>query len=163
MANYVDNGTYRAKALDAKWSQSKANKDQVLVEFEIKDEGAAKGKRITWYGSLSGKAEARTIEALMHCGWDGDFDNLRTVGEKECQIVIDNEEWEGKTRSKVKWVNRCGSSGIAAAPELAPEHKQSLRERMAAQVAAKLEELGLPKPAEKKQERQPGDDDGVPF
>jgi hypothetical protein len=85
--------------------ETKSGKAYVAVDFRLLD-GESAGETIGWSGWLtSDKAEARTLKALRTCGWKGD--DLSDLGEldQEVSITVEHEEWEGKVRAKVAWVN----------------------------------------------------------
>jgi hypothetical protein len=66
---------------------------------------------------LSEKAVDNTIKTLCQCfpSWGGDLDALASgqygFDGKECEIVCELENYEGKTRVKVKWLNPVGGGG----------------------------------------------------
>ena len=82
------------------------------------------GERITdWVGWFSEAAFTRTIQTLKKVfGFNGDLVALQagkiSFEGMPCQIVTENEEYKGKMRCKVKWLNPVGG-GRAAAPEAA--------------------------------------------
>jgi hypothetical protein len=84
----------------------------VLVAFEILS-GPFAGQRISWFGYFTDATIDRTIESLRACGFTGD--DLAAMGAQrpdiEVQIVVEHEEYEGKKRAKVQWVN-AASRGI---------------------------------------------------
>lgn len=116
------------------------------------------GREIVWRGYLSEKAKPRTVETLIKAfDWNGDWDDLNFEG-IDVIIVTDEEEWNGETRVKAKWLNRLSNKASEA---------------KAAEIAAKLkgEDSGsAPKPAAKapakaattpKEEEL--EDDDIPF
>lgn len=134
----IANGTYRAKPVDAKLGMTAGGKEQVGVLFEVTQDGAEKGKRITWYGYFTEKTEERTLESLRHCGWTGDDITQLASVKNEVNIVIEAEpdQKDPKTmRAKVKWVNSGGATGVAMKTELAAGKAASLAERIKARVA----------------------------
>ncbi len=108
----MQRGTYRAKATNAQLAFTDGGKEQVAVEFEITSPGQCFGEMITWYGYFTDKTTERTIKGLRTCGWQGsDLSDLRGVSDNEVSIVIDEEEYQGKSRFKVQWVNALGGGG----------------------------------------------------
>lgn len=106
------NGTYRARAREWAFGMSKSGTPYIAVAFEILEE-SADGHRITWYGYLSEKPSKRTMEAMRYCGWDNDDVTAPTgLNANEVELVIKPETYEGKTHSKVQWVNRVGGLGL---------------------------------------------------
>lgn len=126
-------GTYRARAVEAELGYASTGTEQVAVSFELL-EGDAAGQRITWYGYFSDKGAARTIESLKHCGWDGNLEDLSTVGCQECQIVLDWEEFNGRESLRVKWVNGLGQ-GLAVKNRMDPAQRAAFAQRMKSTVA----------------------------
>jgi len=119
------------------------------------------GDTITYWGYLTDAALQYTLKSLAAMGWDsaehdGRIDTLNEtdllVGRK-VEIVVDEEEFEGKVRSKVKFVNEIGG-GLGE--RMAPEESKSF----AAQLRAKILAAKGPKPstAPKKPTPPAGDD-----
>jgi len=123
MSDHSLAGTHKARAKEWALGISSTNKEQIAVMFEFVG-GEHDGKHITWFGYFTDGTVDRTLESLRHCGWESDsLAELDTLGNCEVELVIEDEEYEGKWRSKVKWVNRVA--------------KLALKEQMnAAQVAA---------------------------
>lgn len=92
---------------------------QVTVDFLCED-----GKTRTWRGSLNeGKAREITFKALDNLGFKGS-DPTDLVGgvetnlldlDRQVDLTIGNEEWQGKTYEKVQWINRVGGSSFKKA------------------------------------------------
>ena len=104
------------------WIGEVNNENKTLyvgLPLEVID-GACAGHHITAYMYLTEAAHDRTVETLAEVfGFDGDFEALY-ANEKgfeglECSIVTAIEEYDGKPRCKVQWVNRVGGSGIRSA------------------------------------------------
>lgn len=153
----IPKGTYRARAVNAKLGQGK-NAPQVGIEFELLGDAALSGRRISYYGSFSDAAMEFTLRALRTCGWRGDdVSSLIGITDNEVSLVIDQEEWEGKTRNKVKWVNPLG--GLAMKAELAEDEAKKFAAKMRGKVAAFNKSEGL-RPAAKLNGK---DDAGPPL
>jgi hypothetical protein len=100
------NGVFAARAEAAQLTKTSKGDPQVLVVFEILSPGPQQGSKIGWYGFFTPKTQERTLEALYACGWHGpDLTDLSGVGDREVEIVVEEEEYQGKVRSKVRWVN----------------------------------------------------------
>lgn len=104
-------GNYTASPIDCGISETKSGKPQVFVTFLIPQIE----KKITWFGGLSSdKAIEITGAALIRCGFRGTDLTALTSGiavlnqEKQVELVIENDEWEGKVYTRVKWVNEIG-------------------------------------------------------
>lgn len=100
---------------------AKSSKGTPCVEVVLQDiESLA---RITYFGYLSDAALEYTLKSLETMGWnphehDGRITSLNgtelLVG-NVVQIVVEEEEFEGKLRPKVKWINPSGG-GIVGDP-----------------------------------------------
>lgn len=142
----VPAGTYRARATGWVFGASRNGTEQIAVTFSI-TEGEHQGQTITWYGYLSDEALARTVEGLRYCGWNVEnVDEVDKLSTNEVELVVEEDEYEGKLRSKVRWVN-------AIRAELPPEEQRKIALRIRDRVRAKKAEA---KPST-------AADDEVPF
>lgn len=119
----VPAGYYRAVAvpvsvdgreLSVQFGRSKLKgTPQVAVLFAILDDGPHKGRRLTWMGYFTEDAVDRTVDALRYCGFKGDeLAALPTQKlDQEVSITVEHEEYDGKTRAKIAWVNAAGGGG----------------------------------------------------
>lgn len=113
-------GTYIGHAVSGVLSESENKQTpQIVVDFELTTAEVA-GRRMPWYGFLTKKTAERTFEALRYSGWKGtDIDaplDFGGVNAPDVELVVDHEEWEGKTRARIQWVNRMGGKSAAALP-----------------------------------------------
>lgn len=107
---------YVARAEQWGLGETDTGKEQVAVGFQILTQDADI-PYITWHGYFTDKAADRTIESLRICGWEGDdLTNLQGLDKNEVELVIEDEEYDGKVRPKVRWVNRVGGSLALKAP-----------------------------------------------
>jgi|GEM_PF-1281403 len=132
---------FRAKARAGHWGLgvTGSGKDQVAVLFDISTEGADV-KDITWYGYFTEATFERTIEALRHCGWEGDdLSNLQGLDAHEVDLVIEDEEYNGSIAPKVQFVNRPGGLALSApmGVEKTKAFAASMRDRIRAIDASK--------------------------
>ncbi len=97
------------------------------------------GQRITWFGYLTDAALEWTLKALAAMGWDsnasdGRIDSLNgtdLLAGNRVEIVVEEEEYEGKLRPKVRWVNEIGGGvGDRMAPDEATAFATDLRKRI---------------------------------
>ena len=101
---------------------------------------------ITWFGYFTDAAWERTVESLRTCGWSGsDVSNIEDLGANEVELVIEDDTYDGKTRAKVKWINKIG--GVALGAPLAGDKMKAF----AAAMQQKIKSLGAVKPAQPKQ------------
>lgn len=98
-------GTHKARAVE--WDFDASNgKECIVVRFEFVG-GPHAGKSIQWWGYFVDAAVQRTLDSMRHCGWTGEtLGDMTGMGDAEVELVIADEEYNGKTRSKVRWVNR---------------------------------------------------------
>lgn len=156
-------GRYLAKAIGTTWGQSQKGKMQVAVTCEITQECAEKGQTFSWIGTFSELATDMAVRALRAFGWEGDdlsdLFELDAAGCKrflgrEVELVIDEEEYEGKVHTKVKFVNEPGASRFAFK---VPVGQIDLRQ-FAASMKSSIRAIGNPGmiPSKKR-------DDDIPF
>lgn len=137
---------------------------QIGVSFMVPD-GNGGEKQLTWYGFFSEATIDRTIESLRAMGFQGD--DLETLAEggtgrldsNDVEIVVGEEEYQGQTYERVKWVNK-PKVGVAMKKVLdGNERKQlasALKDRFrafdaAAGQRAPSSKPGAPKPAQSTQ------------
>jgi hypothetical protein len=137
MANIIKAGRCTAICRERQWAHTKKQEPQILLSFEILDEGEDFGRRITWYGFFTEKTRDSTLKALRACGWVGD--DLENLGALDAQVslVIEHEDDDGKQRAKVRWVN---SLGFKVTSPMSPSDLKafaaSMRETIRAQKPA---------------------------
>jgi len=109
----MEAGTHVARIVSTAIGTTKKGEPQVLIRFENDH-----GEHITWYGYFSHKALPYTLERLKTCGWDAvangnDVSSLHQsemlVG-NQVELVCEEEEYEGKPRVRVQWINSLGST-----------------------------------------------------
>src|SRR4051794_18119735 len=103
-------GTYRARGVESDLGIAQTGKEQVFVKFAITS-GPEEGQHVTWFGYFNTPENAkRTIESLRTCGWTGtDITELTGIDANEVELVVEHEEYNGKTRAKVRWINEIGA------------------------------------------------------
>lgn len=101
----VPDGTYKAVAMPgAVVTQTASGKEYVSVEFKI-TQGELAGEVLPWSGWMhTEKTAARTSSSLKAMGWGGDLRDLSGL-DNEVDVVVQNEEYQGQTTSRVAWVN----------------------------------------------------------
>lgn len=138
----IDKGTYPAKAwTQVQFGKNANNKPFVRVKFELKGGGS-----IIWDGFLTDEAAEKTLEQLETCGWNGKKldSHLEGMGSKAVELVIDHEEYEGKTYARVKWVNRPGGN---VKNELSGGDFAALQNRLAGVMAKRGQKREMERPA----------------
>jgi hypothetical protein len=108
MSELHQEGRFRGRAIEGAWGRSLGGTEQVAVMFHVLDTDA----KLTWYGFLTEKTSERTMNSLLACGVS-DLESLEGLGSDEVELVIEHEEYNGKTRAKIQWVNRLGTGGVA--------------------------------------------------
>jgi len=128
----LPDGNFLATVASTQWGKTKSGVEQIVIDFKI-IEGIHEGERILWYGYFSAGAAERTLKSLRACGWRGsDLSRLGTL-DLHVEIIVEGEEYMGKTRQKVKWINQPGSTALKN--PLADSELKSLAERMKATAA----------------------------
>lgn len=154
------------------WMQLSREKQTpyIAIPIVVTGDDADAGKRITWAGWLSDKALENTINTLVKCfDFDGDLNSLysgkQTFDGKSVSFTTEIEEYQGKKRCKVKWLNPAGYvhtpkriDDVVAQTILAGINKRAKQAAIAAKAEAPTE---APKP--KQAPPPPAPDDDVPF
>jgi hypothetical protein len=119
-------GIYRARPVspEATLAEASTGTVQAAVEFEIISQGY-EGERIWWYGPLTERAVKNTAKGLRNCGWTGvKFDEAIILDTNaEVDLDIAPEEYNGKVKIKVNWVNKPGEGSGAPTPMDAAKRK----------------------------------------
>lgn len=146
----IQPGTYAARATDAVLGYTSNGSEQVAVAFVLLDDkGQQTVTHITWYGFFTEKTTERTIQALRHCGWQGDdLSELSTVGSADVELVIDDEpDLQGQMRTRVRWVNALGSSAPAIKDRMGDAQRKAFAAKMRGMVVAANGGKASPRPA----------------
>lgn len=116
-------GIYTAKLRNYGIKLSGAGKPQIACQFQIIEDEQV--YNLTWYGSFTEKATDNTIKTL--CGVmdlfaepsevEAAMDRIAEEGvdsgllnmDKEYSLVVEHDEYNGKTNAKIRWVNNVGS------------------------------------------------------
>lgn len=100
-------GKHYGRATDWMFGKSSTGKEQIAVRFRLEG-GPHDGDHIVWYGFFTDQTAERTIESLRFCGWAGDniveIDALPNL----VQLVVEEDTYDGRTRDRVRWINRIG-------------------------------------------------------
>lgn len=114
--------------------------EQIGVEFLIVG-GDEDGQRITDYFPLSEKAIQFTFEKLLAAGWDGqDMVEWTGLGSVDCRLVVEDEEYQGKWKKKIVFVNR---AGVGMKNAMNAGQKSDFAARMRGHLAAFQQEKGI--------------------
>jgi hypothetical protein len=158
----IEPGKYRARATEWGLGETSNNNMQIGVAFECLD--LEPGTGITWYGSLTDAALEYTLKDLRAMGWQGDDiteldNNGGKLDARDVQIVVVHEEYQGKTRAKVKWVNSAG--GLAMTNRVTGDKLKGFAAGLRGKILG-LEPGRKPAPAAQPS-RQPVRNDDIPF
>jgi hypothetical protein len=145
-------GKYVARAQEGVWCKVGQNSTPgVGVRFEFQLEG--KQAEIWHVMYLTEAARPYTFEALVKLGYDETHDLVAKDGnltfakqhlaDKEVEIVVEHEEYNGKSRAKVKYINEIGGGNLKGLTVQQVLGNVSLRSELAAARAR----LGAPRPA----------------
>ena len=136
-------GTYTAKVASFDWGTTPKGNEQLALTFNVEGHG-----KITAYLYWTKDSVIdRSFESLRYCGWTGDDLTKLDLADlqKPVEIVVENEEWEGKTRTKVAWIND-PNRAVAVANRMTEDALKKFAARMKSKV----------KP-------MPGKQDDIPF
>lgn len=101
------------------WALGEAStgKEQIAVSFPIPNENDDGEHFVAWYGYFTEGTYERTIESLRYMGFEGD-DLTQLVGldKNEVELVIEDEEYNGKFHEKVQFINRPGGAALVKKP-----------------------------------------------
>lgn len=96
----------RSKAQEWVLGESENGKPHIAVSFKVKDTDGEE-KFVSWRGFFTEATTERTIESLRYMGFEGDdLANLVGLDKNEVDLVVEDEEYEGKTFPRVQWVNK---------------------------------------------------------
>ena len=121
----MNNGTYRCMVVSNCLAQSKDKgtpsvKIQLGVKYNLLTPGIPEQASLYWDGWLSDAAFERTMDTLQAVfGWAGEdiqeLNNPDLLFGYECNAVVEMENYEGKDRPKVKFLNNPNFAGKVAA------------------------------------------------
>lgn len=134
MAEILEAGTYRARAVEGVLSFTQGGKEQVAVKFDLLD---FPGKTITWFGYFTDATTNSTFRGLRTAGWKGgdlsDLSDLSNPEGPEVYLVIEHEKYKDKVYAKVRWVNGAGGPKLSG---MATDQAKAFAARMRDQLAA---------------------------
>ena len=137
-------GTYDAEVIsDALFSNS-SKKGSPQVAASLRTEAGD----ITWIGYLSDRALPYTEANLATMGYDGE--SAASIKGAKVQIVVEHEEYDGKTQARVAFINEAGGGLARFTPMSTTEEslvKARLKAAALARKAAKGAQNALPGPA----------------
>jgi hypothetical protein len=138
----VKPGKYVAKVVDYGIPEIQPGKIAcVALTFEFKDDTSL--RQLTWFGYLSDAAIGIAIKGMITAGLKSN-DLLTLLGpeafhDKEVQITVENEEYDGKTRARIKWINEISGSKWK---NMEPTNARTLLSQFTNHVGAVRKEMG---------------------
>lgn len=160
---YIDDAAVKSVAL----GKTGTGKIQLAITFEHRTEGVPSAP--TSYLYFTDACMEMTEKALRTLGWDPienqwGIDDMITMGAiigAKASLVCAWEEWEGKNRFKVKFINEPGGGGAVKerlSSDEASSFTSALRQRLGVTGGAKKKKAAKPAPA-----AVGADDDEIPF
>jgi hypothetical protein len=144
MTEEIRDGVYKGKVLGWALGKASTGKEQLVVTFALVDADGTHGPSIDWYGYFTDATVDRTIQSLRVLGWKGDdLSDLSSIEDGEAQLVIESEEYKGKVKPRVRWINAL--EGPSLKDQLSPEEAKSFAQRMKSRVRAADAVNGQPK------------------
>lgn len=131
-------GKYIGTPVSAALGFTSGGKEQIAVQFEFLDPA---GEKLTWYGYFTDAAFDRTIESLRACGWTGSSldefsaDHLPAGFANQVELVVQHEEYQGKTQVRIAFVNSIGS-GVALKSAMDAAQARAFAAKMKGRIAA---------------------------
>ncbi len=128
MSQVNKEGTYRSKLISKDYSEAKTGTVQLVLGFEVTQEGEQKGNTITGFFPCTENSMGYTVEKMRALGWKGvDLDDLSTLGTEEADIVVKQETYNGETKLKVAFVNKIGATVVSS---LDADKRKAFAQRM---------------------------------
>lgn len=138
----LSKGTYRARGITGALGFTNNGNPQVAVRLQITDQ-AHSGETITWYGYFTDNTTERTLDSLRILGWAADeLSDLTGIDANEVEIVVDEEEYNGQQKLRVRWINEI--RGPLVAPMTADQLRVFSAKMKGAAVAAKRRATAKP-------------------
>lgn len=121
-------GTWGAEVLGAMLTVSSQKKTpQVAIEFRLMD-GPDQGSKIIHYAAVTEGRLKYTVEELRTCGWTGDdLEDLSTVkAGTPVELVLAEEEYNGRVNTKVRFINAPGRKPPSAPAGIGAEWRAKI-------------------------------------
>lgn len=161
----------RSKAKEWQLGEAETGSPYIMVSFPAKAEDGSE-MFLGWRGFFTEKTTERTIESLRYMGFEGDdLSNLVGLDKNEVDLVVEDEEYEGKLYPRVQFVNKPRGPSVktvlagdklgafaASMKEKFRAHDASQGKRVSTKPAAAKPPAGDPRP-----EPPPIGEDDLPF
>ena len=105
--NYLPVGKHIVRVTDHELGKTGSGLEQLIVTFEARDGRSRKAWLIA-----EGKAGFQLGALFEACGWNEtlDLDDDRAIRQafynKDIEIVVKDDTYQGETKPKVKWINK---------------------------------------------------------
>jgi hypothetical protein len=154
-------GCYRAKVVSKDFNEAKTGTIQLVIGFEVTQEGDQKGNTITGFFPCTENSMSYTVEKMRALGWKGvDLDDLSTLGTEEADIVVKSESYNGESRLKVAFVNK---PGAVIVPPLDSDRRKAFAARMRSIVVGTDPSQAAAKAAPPEAKTPTVSDEDLPF
>lgn len=139
-------GVYKVVVRDHYLGKSK-DKGTPFIAIEFEEDNDIEPQSITWFGYITDKTVERVVKTIEELGWTGDDilqldhprkeenegDSRFDLRGKKCEIVVESEEYNGKTYHKVKWIN-VGKNGSTLGNALDANEAKSISRLVKAHI-----------------------------
>ena len=137
----IPEGTWRGRGVEAELGYTTKDSTEqvgVAVVFSPDQDQDVDGRSLTWYGQFSEKTEPFTLKTLRVFGWNtNDLADLSGIDTNEVDVVVVHEEdLEGQTRARIRFINPLGSGGVAMKSKMTDDQKAAFAARMRGRVLA---------------------------
>lgn len=156
-------GTHRARAIGAVLTETKGNarREHVFIKFGLV---ADMNDVVDWQGYFGDNKDRggktlteRTTDAMKCCGWQGDdIRELSTITRNEVEIVVQEEEFNGTYRMKVRFIQPIGTAAKFMPQPLEGRYADDFAKRIQARLRGEAPSYGS---STRDGEREPGSDD----
>lgn len=137
------NGVFKARAVEWALGYSEKGNEQIAIRFEL-SEGEHAGQSRTYFGNFGDNSLDFTLNAMRNCGWQSDsLAELDDLGVNEVELVIEEQEYQGKWRDQIRWVNR--PAALVLKKPMGPAEMQAFAQRMRGATIAHKQNAAPPR------------------
>ena len=135
--NIIQEGRHRGVCIGTDHSYSSVKGTPTIsLGFRLSVGDADENRVITAFRYVTPNTEEHVIKDLLTLGWQGeDMGNINDAElTNEVELVIEHEEFEGKLRAKVKWINAIGGGMIKSETPMTEAQRADFGRQMKAKV-----------------------------
>lgn len=130
----------RGNEVWARFGRASTGTQQVLMKFEVIEEGDWKGRKLFYFGSFTENSWERTVEGLRYCGFQGDDlgeINQQTL-DRDVSIKVEQTANAAgdRTYARVAFINEVGGA-IELANPLSGDELRHFAAQMKSKLAGK--------------------------